>query len=92
MHAFRIVNGLLLGVALTAPVVLRADDKNTTTTTTTQRYYDLDAKDYHEWTPQEIVLTASTWGKSIGTMLSSRKSKLPSRENTSSGAMATRIQ
>ena len=53
MHAFRIANGLLLGVALTAPVALRADDKKTTTTTTTQRYYDSDAKDYHEWTPQE---------------------------------------
>jgi hypothetical protein len=54
MHAFRIVNGIFLGVVLIAPVALRADDeKKTTTTTTTQRYYDSDEKDYHEWTPTE---------------------------------------
>ena len=51
MHGFRIVNGLLLGVALIAPMVLRADDTKQTTTTT--RYYDSEGKDYHDWTPNE---------------------------------------
>ena len=53
MHGFRIVNGFLLGIALMAPLALRADDTKTTTTTTSTRYYDSDAKDYHEWTPNE---------------------------------------
>src|SRR5450631_2145089 len=49
MQGFRIVNGLLLGAALIAPVALHADDSKTTTTTTTTRYYDSDSKDYHQW-------------------------------------------
>jgi hypothetical protein len=60
MHGFRIASGLLLGIALIAPVALRAqqdDEKKTTTTTTTttssKRYYDTTEKDYHSWTPQE---------------------------------------
>jgi hypothetical protein len=61
MHGFRILNGLLLGIALIAPVALRAEDekneKTTTTTTTTttssKRYYDSEEKVYHSWTPQE---------------------------------------
>jgi hypothetical protein len=55
MQGFKIVNGLLLGAALMVPVALRADDSKstTTTTTTTNRYYDSDAKDYHQWTPSE---------------------------------------
>jgi hypothetical protein len=58
MHGLRIINGLLLGIVLIAPVALRADDEKkttttTTTTTTSQRYYDPDEKDYHTWTTQE---------------------------------------
>jgi hypothetical protein len=53
MQGFRIVNGLLLGIALIAPMALRADDTKKTTTTTSTRYYDLDEKDYHDWTPNE---------------------------------------
>ena len=56
MHGFRILNGLLLGVALIAPVALRAQDEKTTTTTTTtssKRYYDTTEKDYHVWTTGE---------------------------------------
>jgi hypothetical protein len=56
MHGFRILNGLLLGIALIAPVALLADDEKTTTTTTTtttKRYYDTNEKDYHVWTTTE---------------------------------------
>jgi hypothetical protein len=56
MHGFRILNGLLLGIALVAPVALRADEKTTTTTTTTttsKRYYDTTEKDYHVWSKDE---------------------------------------
>ena len=56
MHGFRILNGLLLGIALIAPVALRAEDEKTTTTTTTtttKRYYDTTEKDYHVWSPGE---------------------------------------
>ena len=35
MHGFRVLNGLLLGIALIAPVALLAEDEKTTTTTTT---------------------------------------------------------
>jgi hypothetical protein len=52
MHGFRILNGLLLGIALIAPVALRADEK-TTTTTTSKRYYDTTEKDYHVWSKDE---------------------------------------
>jgi hypothetical protein len=51
MHGFRILNGLLLGAALIAPVALFADDTKASSNTT--RYYDPDQKDYHEWTPGE---------------------------------------
>ena len=59
MHGFRTLNGLLLGIALIAPVALRAEDEKKTTTTTTttttssKRYYDSEEKVYHSWTPQE---------------------------------------
>jgi hypothetical protein len=55
MRGFRMLSGALLGIALIAPVALRAaDEKKTTTTTTTEtRYFDPDEKDYHEWTTQE---------------------------------------
>jgi hypothetical protein len=57
MHGFRTLSGLLLGVALIAPVALRAEDEKktttTTTTTTSKRYYDSEEKDYHSWSPTE---------------------------------------
>src|SRR5258708_2736580 len=58
MHRLQILCGLLLGVALVAPVALKAQDeprKSTTTTTTTEtkRYYDPVEKDYHIWTEKE---------------------------------------
>jgi len=56
MHGFRILNGLLLGIALIAPVALRAEDEKTTTTTTTtttKRYYDTTENDYHVWSTGE---------------------------------------
>jgi hypothetical protein len=59
MHGFRILNGLLLGIALISPVALLADEKNekttttTTTTTTSKRYYDSNEKDYHVWSTDE---------------------------------------
>ena len=57
MHGFRTLNGLLLGIALIAPVALRAEDEKTTTTTatttTSKRYYDTTEKDYHVWSTGE---------------------------------------
>ncbi len=52
MHGFRTLNGLLLGIALIAPVALRAEDEKKTTTTTSKRY-DSEEKDYHSWSPTE---------------------------------------
>ena len=52
MHGFRTLNGLLLGIALIAPVALRAEDEKKTTTTTSKRY-DSEEKDYRAWSPTE---------------------------------------
>ena len=43
----RYLSTLLLGVAMCAPVVMRAADDHP------KRYYDRDHKDYHEWNEQE---------------------------------------
>ena len=48
----RILSTLVLGAALTAPVALRADDEHHDRDKK-HRYYDRDAKDWHEWNEQE---------------------------------------
>jgi type III secretory pathway component EscR len=49
MHRF--LTTLVLGAALVAPVGLRADDDHHEKDK--HRYYDRDAKDWHEWNEQE---------------------------------------
>jgi len=49
MH--RIMSTLLLGAALIAPVAIQADDEHHDRDK--KRYYDRDAKDWHEWNEQE---------------------------------------
>jgi hypothetical protein len=49
---YRYLSGLILGVALLAPVALRADDDDHRRERV-RRYYDRDARDYHEWNDNE---------------------------------------
>lgn len=49
MHRFLIVAGLLLSTTLIAPLAARADDRNHQD----KRYYDRDARDYHQWNNNE---------------------------------------
>jgi hypothetical protein len=55
MHGSRILGGLLLGVALIAPVVVRADDDHPYNKRyyDNRRYYDHEGRDYHVWNGQE---------------------------------------
>jgi len=50
MH--RILSTLLLGAALAAPVAIRADDEHHEREKA-RRYYDRNAKDWHEWNERE---------------------------------------
>ena len=47
MRHFLILTAFFASVALTAPVAMRADDHHD------KRYYDRDAKDYHNWDDHE---------------------------------------
>jgi hypothetical protein len=47
MHRFRILGGLLLGVALIVPVAATAAGDSD------KRYYDRDGHDYHQWNDHE---------------------------------------
>ena len=46
------VRVLFMGAALLLPTAIRADDDHHDRD---HRYYDRDAKDYHEWNEQEAV-------------------------------------
>ena len=48
----RYLGTMLLGSVLTMPVILRADDEHHEAHRA-QRYYDRDAKDWHEWNDRE---------------------------------------
>jgi hypothetical protein len=47
MHRFLILTVLYTGVAIVAPVTMRADDHHE------RRYYDRDRRDYHAWNDHE---------------------------------------
>jgi hypothetical protein len=49
MNRFTILTALVLGAAFTAPVGLRADDRNHSD----KRYYDKKGRDYHSWNDNE---------------------------------------
>jgi len=49
MKRFLAFGGLLLSAALIAPLAVRADDRDHRVT----RYYDRDARDYHQWDDHE---------------------------------------
>ena len=50
----RLIGAMLLGTALLAPVGLRADDDDhQRDRERDHRYYDRDARDYHEWNERE---------------------------------------
>ena len=51
MH--RIFTTLLLGAALSAPVMLKADDDHHDHDKDRHRYYDRSARDWHEWNEAE---------------------------------------
>jgi len=51
MHRF--LSTLVLGAALIAPVSMKADDDDHRDKVKNRRYYDRDAKDYHQWNAQE---------------------------------------
>jgi hypothetical protein len=54
MHRFRILAGLLLGAALIAPVVVRAEDHPYNKRYyDNRRYYDRAGRDYHVWNEEE---------------------------------------
>lgn len=57
MHRLRILlGGLLLGAALIAPIMLRADGDDRPYNKRyydNRRYYDRDGRDYHVWNNQE---------------------------------------
>jgi phytoene dehydrogenase-like protein len=48
---FRTLSAAVLGVALLAPVTVKADDDHRRERV--RRYYDRDARDYHEWNDGE---------------------------------------
>jgi hypothetical protein len=56
MHRFQILGGLLLGMALVAPVVVRADGDDPHYNKhyyDNRRYFDRDGHNYHVWNGQE---------------------------------------
>jgi hypothetical protein len=50
---FRYLSALALGAALLAPVSVKADDRDEHRRERVRRYYDRDARDYHEWNENE---------------------------------------
>jgi type III secretory pathway component EscR len=48
---YRYLSALVLGAALLAPVALKADDNHHQNKV--KRYYDRNARDYHEWNDNE---------------------------------------
>ena len=50
---FRYFGAVVLGAALLAPVGLSADDHDEHRRDRARRYYDRDARDYHEWNENE---------------------------------------
>jgi hypothetical protein len=56
MKSLRILGALLLGMALTAPIVVRADDDDHPYNKryyNNRRYFDKDGRDYHVWNDHE---------------------------------------
>jgi len=56
MQSLRILGGLMLGIALTAPIVVRADGDDHPYNKRyydNRRYFDKDGRDYHTWNGQE---------------------------------------
>jgi hypothetical protein len=49
----RFLGAFLLSAVLVTPIVLRADDDDHHRANRAQRYYDRDARDWHEWNGRE---------------------------------------